>query len=230
MWLLRRRHPGAPREEGRPVGREGLTRHRGLALLLAAGCLSATPALAELYKWTDTAGVVYYTSDLASIPPAFRDSATPISTPQARPAQPAKSEPAALRVTAGAPITAEARLNGVPLTLIVDTGADRTVIAPDVLERAGLGGQGGRPVQVVGITGVSTATLVTVPMLDVAGARIGPLAVIALALPPTLRAMRIEGAGEVSTGGVDGLLGRDVLDAFTLSVDTASGRATLNLR
>jgi len=26
------------------------------------------------------------------------------------------------------------------------------------------------------------------------------------------------------------LLGRDVLDAFTLSVDTASGRATLNLR
>ena len=199
-------------------------------LLLAAGCLSATPALAELYKWTDTAGVVYYTSDLASIQPAFRDSATPISTPQARPAQPAKSEPAALRVTAGAPITAEARLNGVPLTLIVDTGADRTVIAPDVLERAGLGGQGGRPVQVVGITGVSTATLVTVPMLDVAGARIGPLAVIALALPPTLRAMRIEGAGEVSTGGVDGLLGRDVLDAFTLSVDTASGRATLNLR
>jgi len=230
VWLLRRRHPRAPREEGRPVGREGLTRHRGLALLLAAGCLSATPALAELYKWTDAAGVVYYTSDLASIPPAFRDSATPISTPQARPAQPAKSEPAALRVTAGAPITAEARLNGVPLTLIVDTGADRTVIAPDVLERAGLGGQGGRPVQVVGITGVSTATLVTVPMLDVAGARIGPLAVIALALPPTLRAMRIEGAGEVSTGGVDGLLGRDVLDAFTLSVDTASGRATLNLR
>jgi hypothetical protein len=230
VWLLRRRHPGAPREEGRPVGREGLTRHLGLALLLAAGCLSATPALAELYKWTDAAGVVYYTSDLASIPPAFRDSATPISTPQARPAQPAKSEPAALRVTPGAPITAEARLNGVPLTLIVDTGADRTVIAPEVLERAGLGGQGGRLVQVVGITGVSTATLVTVPMLDVAGARIGPLAVIALALPPTLRAMRVEGASEVSTGGVDGLLGRDVLDAFTLSVDTASGRATLNLR
>jgi len=230
MGLFRRGHPRAPREESRPVGREARTRHARLALLLAAGCLSATPALAELYKWTDAEGVVYYTSDLASIPPAFRDMATLISTPQARPAPPATSEPTALRITPGAPITAEARLNGVPLTLIVDTGADRTVIAPDVLERAGLGGQGGRPVQVVGITGVSTATLVTVPMLDVAGARIGPLAVIALALPPTLRAMRIEGAGEVSTGGVDGLLGRDVLDAFTLSVDTASGRATLNLR
>ena len=230
MWLLRRRHPRAPREEGRPVGPEGLTRHAGLALLLAAGCLSATPALAELYKWTDAEGVVYYTADLASIPPAFRDSVTLISTPQARPASPATSEPDALRVTPGAPITAEARLNGVPLTLIVDTGADRTVIAPEVLERAGLGGQGGRPVQVVGVTGVSTAMLVTVPMLDVAGARIGPLMVIAHALPPTLRAPRAEGSGEVATGGVDGLLGRDVLDAFTLSVDTASGRATLKLR
>jgi aspartyl protease/uncharacterized protein DUF4124 len=195
-----------------------------------AGCLAATPAAAELYKWSDAEGVVYYTSDLASIPPAFRDKATLISTPQARPPLPVTREPTALRVTPGAPITAEARLNGVPLTLIVDTGADRTVIAPEVLARAGLGGQTGRPVQVVGITGVSTATLVTIPILEVAGARIGPLVVIAHELPPTLRAPRGEGSGEVATGGVDGLLGRDVLDAFTLSVDTASGRATLNLR
>jgi Aspartyl protease/Domain of unknown function (DUF4124) len=230
VGLFRRGHPRAPREEGRPVGREALTRHVGLSLLLVAGCLVATPARAELYKWTDAEGVVYYTSDLASIPPAFRDTTTLISTPQARPAPPATSEPTGLRVTPGAPITVEARLNGVPLTLIVDTGADRTVIAPEVLERAGLGGETGRPVQVVGVTGVSTATLVTIPILDVAGARIGPLVVIAHALPPTLRATRPEGSGEVATGGIDGLLGRDVLDAFTLSVDTASGRATLTLR
>ena len=205
-------------------------RNAALALLLVAGGLAATPALAELYKWADAEGVVYYTSDLASIPPAFRDTATLINTPQARSAPPATSEPTALRVTPGAPITAEARLNGVPLTLIVDTGADRTVIAPEVLERAGLGRETGRPVHVVGITGVSTATLVTIPILDVAGARIGPLVVIAHALPPTLRATRAEDSGEVAATGVDGLLGRDVLDAFTLSVDTASGRATLTLR
>jgi hypothetical protein len=195
-----------------------------------AGCLSATPALAELYKWTDAEGVVYYTADLASIPPTFRDAATLLSTPQARPAPAATNEPSALRVTPGAPIIVEARLNGVTLTRIVDTGADRTVIAPEVIERAGLGGQAGRPVQVVGVTGVSTATLVTIPLLDVAGARIGPLVVIAHPLPPTLRAGRAEGSGAIATGGVDGLLGRDVLDAFTLSVDTASGRATLTLR
>jgi hypothetical protein len=31
-------------------------------------------------------------------------------------------------------------------------------------------------------------------------------------------------------GAIDGLLGRDVLDVFTLNVDTASGRATLTPR
>jgi len=58
-----------------------------------------------------------------------------------------------------------------------------------------------------------------VPLLDVAGARIGPLAVIVHALPA---AGRFE--------AIDGLLGRDALDAFTLTVDAASGRATLTPR
>jgi len=31
----------------------------------------------------------------------------------------------------------------------------------------------------------------------------------------------------LSTGGADGLLGRDVLNAFTVTVDSASRRATL---
>ncbi|PYN31515.1 MAG: hypothetical protein DME01_24050 [Candidatus Rokuibacteriota bacterium] len=133
----------------------------------------------------------------------------------------------ALEVTPGAPITVEARLNGVSLTLIVDTGADRTVISPEAIERAGLGNQAGRPVQVVGVTGTSTATLITVPLLDVAGARIGPIVVVAHALPQTFRG---SGAGGPGGNAIDGLLGRDVLDVFTLSVDTASGRATLTPR
>ena len=127
-------------------------------------------------------------------------------------------------MTPGAPITVEARLNGVALTLIVDTGADRTVISPEAIERAGLGNQAGRPVQVIGVTGTSTATLVTVPLLDVAGARIGPIVVVAHALPQTFR------GSDAGGNSVDGLLGRDVLDVFTLSVDTASGRATLTPR
>lgn len=205
---------------------EGATRHAGLGLLVLAGCLVATPVTAQLYRWTDAAGTVHYTADPSAIPPAFRDGATLLSAPQARPAPPPPtSAPVTVRVTPGAPITVEARLNGVQLTLIVDTGADRTVISPEAIERAGFAGQTGRSVQVVGVTGTTTASLVTLPLLDVAGARIGPLPVIVYALPAAFG-----GAGSGAGGRVDGLLGRDVLDAFTLSVDAASGRATLMLR
>ncbi len=134
-----------------------------------------------------------------------------------------------LQVAPGAPITVEARLNGVVLTLIVDTGADRTLISPEALERAGIASQPGSPVEVVGVTGATSATLVTIPQLDVAGTRIGPLAVIVHALP----ARRRGAAGATGAAGadaIDGLLGRDVLDSVTLCVDTASGRATLSQR
>jgi hypothetical protein len=133
-----------------------------------------------------------------------------------------------LKVTPGAPITVEARLNGVALTLIVDTGADRTVISPDAIERAGLSVQEGRSVQVIGVTGTSTATLVSIPLLDLAGARIGPIVVVAHALPPSFPGP--DGSGGPAGISIDGLLGRDVLDVFTLTVDTASGRATLTPR
>jgi len=196
-------------------------------LLVLAGCLIAAPAAAQLYRWIDADGTDHYTADLEALPARFRTSATLLNAPQARPIPPpAANEPVGLKVTPGAPITVEARLNGVALTLIVDTGADRTVISPEAIERAGLGDQAGRPVQVIGVTGTSTASLVTIPLLDVAGARIGPIVVVAHALPQTFR-----GSGASPDGGaIDGLLGRDVLDVFTLSVDTASGRATLTPR
>ena len=174
---------------------------------------------------------MHYTADLSAIPPAFRDGATLLSAPQARPAAPptttSEPVPLQLRATPGAPITVEVRLNGVALTLIVDTGADRTVISPEAIERAGLAGQPERTIQVVGVTGAATARLVTLPLLDVAGARIGPLPVVVYTLPATFLAA---GSGGSPAGTVDGLLGRDVLDAFTLSVDAASGRATLTVR
>ncbi len=223
MRLLARGDRLAPSEKSGPVGHQGAaTRRAGLALIVLAGCCClAAPAAGDLYRWTDAEGTVHYTADLASIPPTFRDTATPLNTPQARPIPPpTANEPVALKVSPGAPITVEARLNGVALTLIVDTGADRTVISPEVIERAGLAGGAGRSVQVIGVTGTSTATLVTLPLLDVAGARIGPIVVVAHPLPSTFR----------GSDAVDGLLGRDVLDAFTLSVDTASGRATLTPR
>ncbi|HBH01162.1 MAG TPA: hypothetical protein DDZ42_04445 [Candidatus Rokubacteria bacterium] len=155
------------------------------------------------------------------MPAEHRAAALRLRAPQPRPTPPpgAPPEGATFTFDRRAPITVAVRLNGVPLTLVVDTGAERTVLSPAVMERAGFGGQPGRPIRIVGATGEAAAKLVTVPLLDVAGARIGPVAVIVHELPPAGRAER-----------VDGLLGRDVLDAFTLTVDTASGRATLMLR
>ena len=48
--------------------------------------------------------------------------------------------------------------------------------------------------------------------LELAGTHLGPLPVIVL---------------DVGVAGVDGLLGRDVLDRFTFTVDAARGQAML---
>jgi hypothetical protein len=175
----------------------------------------AGPAAAQLYRWTDAQGVVRYTNDRAAIPPAQRDGATDIGSPAPRPAEsprPAAEPSAVAPFAAGGPINVAASLNGAPLVLMVDTGADRTVVSPDALARAGLAPAPGRAVRVLGVAGSATAGEALVERLELAGARVGPLPVIVL---------------DVGVAGVDGLLGRDVLDHFTLTVDTARGQATL---
>ncbi len=210
-------------------------------VVLAAGLLLAvaSPAAAALYRWVDSAGVVYYTSELDTIPEQYRRSAQQLEHPSARAPQPstpaaraaappAAAAPAASAASpaaspaagsvpprpAGTPIMIDAQLNGVPLRLVLDTGADRTVISPAALNRAGIDMTGGTPFRISGVTGSSPASLVTVPRLDIAGAQVGPLGVVAFAVP----------------GEFDGLLGRDVLDAFTVTFDPAQNRTTLTPR
>ena len=188
-----------------------MTRAALVAVLVLA---TATPAAAALFRWTAADGVTHYTSDLDSIPEAYRAGAVDVGAPAARPSPPAAPTPSGLVVpfTGGAPVVVEARLNGVLLRLLLDTGAERTVIAPAALARTGIDPALGTPVRISGVTGSAAATLVAVPLLDVAGARVGPLSVIAHAMP---------------SDSLDGLLGRDVLDAFTVTFDAAAGRVTL---
>ena len=192
---------------------------------LAVGLLLAiaSPASATLYRWVDAAGVTYYTSERAAIPEQYRGSAKELGHPSAREAQPAASpvSPAAspssgavVALPTGSPIMVDALLNGVRLRLLLDTGADRTVISPAALTRAGIDASVGTPFRISGVTGSSSASLVSVPRLDIAGAQVGPLGVVAFAVP----------------GEFDGLLGRDVLDAFTVTFDPAQNRATLTPR
>jgi hypothetical protein len=184
----------------------------GLAALLLVLAVPL-PSRAELYRWTDGDGIAHYTADLASIPAEFRASATMTFPPHApdAPARPTV-EPTVIPFTPGGAIIVPALLNGVAVRLLVDTGADRTVIAPAVAARAGVGETPGRSVQIVGVTGRATAMEGTVSTLDIAGTRLGNFSVI---------------VHEPRLANADGLLGRDILDAFTLTVDAGQGRAII---
>jgi predicted aspartyl protease len=195
-----------------------------VALVVGVVLAMASPAMGALFRWVDAAGVTYYTSDRANIPEQYRDSAKELEHPSARQPQPAASpvsstttpsSGAVVPLPTGSPIMVEAALNGVPLRLVLDTGADRTVISPAALTRAGIDATVGTPFRISGVTGASSsASLVNVPRLDVAGAQVGPLGVVAFTVP----------------GEFDGLLGRDVLDAFTVTFDPGRNRATLTPR
>ena len=182
----------------------------GLLLLLA----TASPAAADgLFRWTSADGAIHYTSDRNSIPEPDRAAAVEVGAPLPRAAEAAPgSSGTVLSFPGGGPVVVPARLNGVPLSLMLDTGADRTVIAPAAVARAGIDLAQGSPIRISGVTGSASAILVAVPPLEVAGARIGPLSVIVHAMP-----------GD----SLDGLLGRDVLDAFTITFDAAAGHVTL---
>ncbi len=194
-----------------------MTRGAALAAVgLLLWALGPAPAAGQLYRWTDADGVQGYTNDLATIPPAHRAAARDIGSPQPRPVEPRSARgPTVVPFAAGQPIRTAVQLNGVPLTLVLDTGADRTVISPAAVARAGFDPERGPEVQIVGATGSAAAREVVVERLDLAGARVGPLAVV---------------VHDIGLAGVDGLLGRDVLDAFTLTVDTAAGHAVLSPR
>jgi hypothetical protein len=189
----------------------------------SSSTLVPTAAAQHLYTWTDENGVVHYTADPWSIPPKYRPAGLP-TQPPAPPPRPAETPSivgsrvaTVVQFTPGDPILVTARLNGVPLTLLLDTGADRTLVSPAAVARAGYERTivfGGSSVRIVGVTGSVIAPQVTA-VLDVAGTRIGPLSLI------------VHDAG---LGGPDGLLGRDILDAFTVTIDAAAGRATLTPR
>jgi len=200
--------------------------HQAVVILVAlalAALTSPGSAHAQLYRWVNEQGEVHFTQGLENVPERFRGGARLLGYPEAAPA-PAPIAPAGspaatpeapppgvrggarIPFTPGEPILLTVRVNGLrTVRLLLDTGAQSTLIHTRALAAIGVDSSGGRPISVMGVTGQAEGRYVGLESLEVGEARVAPLWVIAYDL--LLR----EG---------DGLLGRDFLDRFKLTVDT----------
>jgi hypothetical protein len=197
------------------------------AALVLSALLAACPptARAEIYRYVDDQGHSYYVDGLENVPERFRRAATPIGMRNApapavstAPAGEAAAKPAGaavIKYTPGQRIMVDVKINGSFVTkLLLDTGADRTMISPRTLQAAGVTIT--KPVatgQITGATGTDKIDYVVVDSLEVGEARVGKMPVGSYELAG-------DGAGE-------GLLGRDFLDQFKVTMDAAAGEVHL---
>jgi len=200
-----------------------------LVLMLTAACagLVAYPGLAsgQIYRWIDGEGDTHFSQGIDSVPLRFRPSAVIIGYDRPSPPPEASgattpTAPGAGRIafTPGRPIMVTARINDAgSAQLMLDTGAARTIIKPSVLTTLGVSHLNSLRGTLRGVTGEADVVAVRVESLEVSGARVGPLLVVS------------HDTGFGSERG-DGLLGRDFLDHFTVTIDNAAGMVTLTPR
>lgn len=194
----------------------------GLSLSLLSAALPPRAA-AQIYRYTDERGQNHYVDGIENVPGTYRATATPLGLRNA-PAAPAAKAPAAgarpsgaavIKYTPGQRIMVDVKINGSFTTkLLLDTGADRTLVSPRALQAAGVAVA--RPVasgKITGATGTDRIDYVVVESLEVGEARVGKLPV---------------GSYELAgSGSGDGLLGRDFLDQFNMTIDASRGEVLL---
>jgi predicted aspartyl protease len=200
-----------------------ITPWRVTLAVLAAVVLGASAADVQFVRYFDENGTPHYVQGFDRVPERYRSSAVsldyrnaPTSTPD--PAAGDKPErprgTTVVRYTPGQPIMVNVRLNGsASAQLMIDTGADRTLISPRALAAAGASLT--RPIatgQMQGVTGSDRMDFVVVNSIEIGDARVGRMPVASYEMP---------------NARGDGLLGRDFLDHFNVSIDAARGEVTL---
>jgi predicted aspartyl protease len=205
-----------------------------VAAVIVVATLAPSPAAAEIYRYTDAKGNSHYVDGFESVPQEYRARAVPMGLQNAPPgaatAAPGPTTPgttgragtpasgpkggATIRYTPGRPIMVDAKVNGsTSASLLLDTGADKTMINPRVLTAAGV--SLARPVgmtRVTGVAGSDNVSFVLIESLEIGDARVGRM---------QIASYDVSGAG-------DGLLGRDFLDRFTINIDSTNGIVTLS--
>ena len=193
---------------------------RGWALgLLFISVLLPGLASADIYYWVDDQGTQYYTTRLESIPEPYRSKAVALPLPTSPPVppeitpRPPQKGLTKIPFTPGSPVLLSVKINGNgPITLILDTGADRTMVAPSALSRVGISFENSLRGVVRGVTGASYAEAVWVNSVEVEEAKVGPLLIV---------------AHDAELKVADGLLGRDFLANFNVTIDAKERVVTL---
>jgi hypothetical protein len=176
--------------------------------------------LADIYRWIDEQGTQHYTGQRESIPEPYRSKAQLLafsSTPPALTESKLGSsqvKPTTIPFSTGSRVLVNATINGIaPVTLILDTGADCTVILPSVLAKSGLSTEKVSPSLVRGITGTAYVDRAWIKSIEVGETKVGPILLI---------------VHEADFSGADGLLGRDFLANFKVTIDSAQHFVTLS--
>jgi hypothetical protein len=195
-----------------------------LVVLTLTLLVVAQPAgvLAQIYRYTDERGQNHYVDGLEKVPAHLRGAAVPLGmrnapspSPASTPVAPSPPGTTVIKYTPGQRIMVGVRVNGsFTAQLLLDTGADRTMISPRTLQAAGVAIN--RPVatgSITGVTGTDRIDYVVVDSLEVGEARVGRMPV---------------GSYELAgTGAGDGLLGRDFLDQFRITFEASKGEVHL---
>lgn len=190
-----------------------------IALILICCLFLSKPASADIYYWVDDQGTQYYTTRLESIPEPYRSNAQQLSLPTSPPVPPELTpnppQKSLIKIlfTPGSPILVNTKINGAgPITLILDTGSDRTLVAPSALSNLGISIENALRGVLRGVTGMSYADAVWVNSVEVGEVKVGPLLII---------------AHDAKLKGAEGLLGRDFLANFDVRIDSKEGVVTL---
>jgi aspartyl protease/uncharacterized protein DUF4124 len=197
--------------------RAGAVAGLGTVLLLSS------TALAQVYRWEDPGGTLHYTNTPDSIPESYRPpvgiapsesgSSTEQRDTSAAPEIARSAAATRIPYAPGDAILVNATIAGAgPVTLILDTGADRTMVAPRALSRLGIALASDLRAEIRGVTGTGQAEVVQVASLEVGEARVGPLRII---------------VHDADLNKADGLLGRDFLEHFTVTIDSKERVVTL---
>lgn len=194
-----------------------MSRASALAVLMLVLLAVPRDSVAQVYRWTDEQGTPHYAEGLSNVPERYRSQVESLGNRNLRPpafGPGAGGERTTIRYTPGQPIIVDVRLNGrTSAQLVLDTGAGSTLISPRTLSAAGVSlrdpvAQG----RVTGVTGSDRVFYVVVDSLEVGNARVVDMPVMSY---------------EIAGLPHDGLLGRDFLDRFAVTIDSTRGEVTL---